>query len=685
WIEIGAEHDAYAATAHTRRRMRAIPAETVVAEDLVLGEPVVITGVVVDDARLVVDRAAITVSARDSAYDQGAWTSPIDETLSTRASNDGTFAVRVARGRPLRVAAARDGAEVFVDVVPENDTPALCLVLPRIREVDFRVIDATTRAPIPMFATNIATDGPRALRGLIHTTTIAADPDPRREVGARMTGAGECRVQVRVDRALTLGVHATHYAFGRLEVQAAELLDTAPHVLALMRDTTRRARIRVVDERGAPAVDVGVALFSIKDERGFGVAFPLQCSTTARTGADGIALLPIGGDGQRFAKVVDADLAPARTEWFPTDADGIAVIHELRLAAAASVHGRVTLAGIAVPASVVLFIADDDATVAMLATNDRGEFRSPPLAAGTYRLLPRAALARVPGPTARAFRVAAGEDRECDVELGGDGLGAVRGFVRIRGQRAPGVDVEIGAASYATTATDGSFTIAGIVPGPSIARFRRGGNSIALRELTVREGAWTTLDVDIELVPFRGHVVDGVSGAPVSGARLGLVPLAPGRIGRSDDPFETAPIEVETATDGRWRIDAIEPGPYVVTVRSSGDHPTTTRLLACNANAEDHEIRLGAACSIAVALPAASPGARFALTATRLELPWTDEAVEEVPDEFSERTCEIVGLDAGVWHVRLWSVLPDAPRVLLRDYGAIALSPGTATTLDASR
>ncbi|MBL8766990.1 MAG: carboxypeptidase regulatory-like domain-containing protein [Planctomycetes bacterium] len=218
-----------------------------------------------------------------------------------------------------------------------------------------------------------------------------------------------------------------------------------------------------------------------------------------------------------------------------------------------------------------------------------------------------------------------------------------------------------------------------------IVRIQRGGSTLALREISVEGGASTVLDVDLDLVAVRGRVVDAASGDPVSGASLELVPLARGRTGRADDPLAAAPITVETATDGRWRIAEIEPGPYVVTVRSSGDHPTTTRRIECDANTEDHEIRLGAACSVAVALPAAEPGARFALTTTRLELPWTDEAVEEVPGEFSERSCEIVDLDAGVWHVRLWSVLPDAQRVLLRDFGAIALSPGTATTLDASR
>jgi hypothetical protein len=686
-VDVGAAHDAHAPTELANREAVVISGDTVTLADLVLAPPFHIDGVVVDDDRLPVADAEVGATLLDAKYDRGAWFGPTLDPIRVRSAADGSFTVRVARGRTWRIHAADGGAEDATTLVAGEDPSRVRLVLPRSRTFELEVVDAATRAPIEGFTILVRGKGSRAIGQQLGLALHRTPFDAQTEVAGWSTGPGRRTLALRVDDATTIDVRSESHVGVAFEWSADAPADSDPRVfavIALTRAAHDALTVRVVDETGAPRADVTVALFEDGDGPARESSEPSQTGPEATTDENGIAMIRFHERGARFVMIKDRRVPAERTPWFTLDPATDAVVHELRIRVAATLRGRLRRRGTDVVGHARLVLERDDGIRQATWTADDGSFHMPQLAPGTYRLYPGLAMFANPAPPAPSFTLRAGETHECFVDPDAFDLGAIAGHVRVGGQPAPGVEVQVdtsGGGNFCVSGVDGSFAMAAVLPERAIVAFHRGGELVALREVSIVAGTTTTLDVDLTLVTAAGTIVDAATGQPVPRCTLDLVPLADGRVGRDDDPFAPHGIEVESDDRGHWRITALEPGRYVTTVRSPWDHhPTTTRVLDVGPKATDHEIRLFSACAVTCVVPNGDPEARFRLTLSRLEVPWTEDATSATPGDIAE----LRNLDPGVWHARLWIERGDAGPELVRDLGALTLGAGETRELDAS-
>jgi membrane-associated protease RseP (regulator of RpoE activity) len=133
--------------------------------------------------------------------------------------------------------------------------------------------------------------------------------------------------------------------------------------------------------------------------------------------------------------------------------------------------------------------------------------------------------------------VLAGEVAEDTVTIAAGG--ALTGLVRVfpGGAPAAGLDCHGLAPAHATTASDGSFTLADVPPGaqrvscesPGGATQRRGGASFALTEGgSARVEVWV-VDVDTQRIESEREVADlGADLVPAAGATVALANVTPG-------------------------------------------------------------------------------------------------------------------------------------------------------------
>ena len=130
------------------------------------------------------------------------------------------------------------------------------------------------------------------------------------------------------------------------------------------------------------------------------------------------------------------------------------------------------------------------------------------------------------------------------------------------------------AAGMTTTDLGGRFELPGIPAGRQQILLAGGsleeGMTLVTREVDVEEGREVVIDVAVG----RVHgLVTGPDG-PLAGAPVALSPVIPGL----PDNLPLIPRSVTTAPDGRFMIDRVAAGSYVITFQKPGYRPITQEL-----------------------------------------------------------------------------------------------------------
>gem|GEM_PF-2608634 len=130
------------------------------------------------------------------------------------------------------------------------------------------------------------------------------------------------------------------------------------------------------------------------------------------------------------------------------------------------------------------------------------------------------------------------------------------------------------AAGMTTTDLGGRFELPGIPAGRQQILLAGGsleeGMTLVTREVDVEEGQEVVIDVAVGRV--RG-LVTGPDG-PLAGTRVTLSPVIPGL----PDNLPLIPRSATTAPDGRFMIDRVAAGSYVITFQKPGYRPITQEL-----------------------------------------------------------------------------------------------------------
>jgi uncharacterized surface anchored protein len=245
------------------------------------------------------------------------------------------------------------------------------------------------------------------------------------------------------------------------------------------------------------------------------------------------------------------------------------------------VHGRVLDGtGAPVPQAVITLIDVNGRQLGRAVSGVDGAYALSVTGPGTYVLI-GAAGARQP----QAVTVLVGEERvECDLAL--SGTVALTGTVRdaVDGQPLPGAllvatDVRGEVVSSGTSAADGAFELADLVPGGYTLVVNAPGHRPAALPVDVTPGAADVCEIRLEPGARLHGVVSTATGRPLGDAKVTLLDSAGNVVGTTI-----------TGSDGAYGFTDLDGGEY--TVIASGYAPVAASVRLDGSGVTDFDVEL---------------------------------------------------------------------------------------------
>ena len=328
---------------------------------------------------------------------------------------------------------------------------------------------------------------------------------------------------------------------------------------------------RTVDRRRGDPVPLATVVLTPADGRGRlrGAALPDELRAFATSDERGEFTLQALAPGRYDVEARATGHATAfrRDVTIPSSA-----ALRLELAAAGTIEGVVSRGGRPVAGAEVTALGSGEASSTQ--TGERGAFALE-VEPGLHRLVARAD--EESGAPDRAIEVAAGavvRGVEIRLSTGPALVGQVRSSAGPVAGAAVVAAVQGDAASArrAVAGDDGSYEIAGLVPGAyAVSATAAGYATASVAGIHLRPGDRFRLDIGLSRpTALAGTVSDG-GGSPVPGALVTSTGPWPtgGGMGRARGPGRDGPASLAAVTDlsGRFRIEGMEPGRLRVSAR----------------------------------------------------------------------------------------------------------------------
>jgi EmrB/QacA subfamily drug resistance transporter len=279
--------------------------------------------------------------------------------------------------------------------------------------------------------------------------------------------------------------------------------------------------------------------------------------------------------------VAAAAVEPATVAPEPVAAPAADVFQPVRGPGRHSVRGRVLDgSGAPVPQAVITLIDMGGRQLGRAVSGDDGSYTVPVTGPGTYVLI-GASGARQP----QAVTVVVGDEPvECDLAL--SGTVALTGSVRdsvdghaLAGALLVATDVRGEVVSTGTSAADGGFVLADLVPGGYTLVVNAAGYRPAALPVDVTPGATDACEVRLEPGARLRGVISTASGRPLDDAKVTLLDSAGNVVGTAI-----------TGDDGAYGFTDLDGGEY--TVVASGYAPVAASLRLDGGGATDFDLEL---------------------------------------------------------------------------------------------